>query len=86
MFNYGNFDWQIHYTAAQGYQDSNTSVVLDTSYSWLSYLLPIMKGNTGKNMKPDLETKGSRVTGHRVNDFGRVWSRINMSHPEFDPV
>ena len=52
MFNYDHIGWQVWGTAAQGYLDPNTFVRLYTSYTYLSYSLPILTGNTGKNVKP----------------------------------
>jgi len=48
MFNYDNIGWSTYTTSAQGYGDSTLYRSLFTSYSSLSYQLPILIGNTGK--------------------------------------
>ena len=57
MFNYGSINWGSSdwITAAQGYQDSNTFVILDTSYSSLSYSLSTLASNTGKTRETALD-------------------------------
>jgi len=54
MFKYGYHNWGYQPIAAQGYQDYqdvSTREILGTSYSFLSYWLPWIRGNTRKNMK-----------------------------------
>jgi len=51
MFNYDNIGWSTYRAAAQGYRDSTTYRSLFTSYTSLSYQLPTLTGNTGKDTK-----------------------------------
>jgi len=49
MFNYDNIGWSYYRTAAQGYRVDTEYKRLFTSYSSLSYQLPQLIGNTGKD-------------------------------------
>jgi len=49
MFNYDNIGWIRYITAAQGYRVDIEYKSLFTSYSSLSYQLPQLIGNTGKD-------------------------------------
>jgi len=53
LFNYNYIGWQIYQPAAQGYQALDSSFLLYTSYTILSYQLPKLLGNRGKHKKFD---------------------------------
>jgi len=49
MFNYNSIGWQTYKTSAHGYRVWTSYKRLYTSYSSLSYQLPSLIGNTGKD-------------------------------------
>ena len=46
----------------------------------------VLNGNHGNLMRQTRDVTGLRVAGHRVNNFGRVGSRVSVSEPVIDPV
>jgi len=53
MFNYNSLGWHRYRTVAQGYRVGTEYRRLFTSYRFLSYLLPSIRGNTGNMLRTE---------------------------------
>ena len=57
MFNYNNLGWENYRRSAQGYRVSDSQFTLYTSYNTLSYQLPTLSGNRGKDRRLSFKCK-----------------------------